>query len=146
MARWWAFVLALCSGVAQADDAPSAARGRQVFEGAAAVSARIAGQDFALPTEASRCVNCHGAARVGAASSPADAQRIGPPLTRSALTQPAGRRGGPPSRYDAASLCRLLRTGVDPAHVMILRAMPRYEIGDTDCQSLWLHLMALPNR
>lgn len=146
MVRWLALALALCGSAALADDAPSTARGRQVFEGDAAVSARIAGQDFALPTEASRCVNCHGAARVGAASSPADAQRIGPALTAATLGKPTHRRGGPPSRYDAASLCRLLRTGVDPAHVMILRTMPRYEISDNDCQSLWLRLTALPNR
>ena len=56
------------------------------------------------------------------------------------------RRGGPPSRYDAAGLCTLLRSGVDPAHVIILRTMPRYDINDADCQSLWLHLTAPPAR
>jgi hypothetical protein len=128
--------LALAQG-AFASDGASAARGRKLFEGEVALAARIVGQDFALPAEASRCVNCHGTT---ASSAPADPQRIGPSLTRAALTDAVRRRGGPPSRYDAASLCKLLRSGVDPAHVIILRTMPRYEISDADCRSLWQHL------
>lgn len=141
--RWLLFGAALLGGAALAAGEPNAARGRQVFEGQAAIDARITGQDFALPAEASRCVNCHGPAR---GASPAGAQRIGPLLTPATLTEAVPRRGGPPSRYDAASLCKLLRTGIDPAHVIIPRTMPRYEISDVDCQSLWLHLTASPSR
>ena len=61
-------------------------------------------------------------------------------MTRSTLTDAVRRRSGPPSRYDAGSLCTMLRTGVDPAHVIILRTMPRYDITDADCRALWLHL------
>ncbi len=142
-ARWSLLALLALATTALAD---SATRGRQLFEGEFALPARIAGQDFALPAQASRCVNCHGPARGDAASSAAGAQRIGPALTAATLTDTLRRRGGPPSRYDAASLCALLRSGVDPAYVIILRTMPRYEITDADCRSLWLHLIDSPAR
>lgn len=138
--RWSLLALLVLAATASADDGASAARGRQLFEGEVSVPARIVGQDFALPAEASRCVNCHGPVRGSAASSPGAAQRIGPALTPATLAEAMRRRGGPPSRYDAASLCTLLRSGVDPAHVIILRTMPRYEISDADCRSLWQHL------
>ncbi|NML16567.1 c-type cytochrome [Azohydromonas caseinilytica] len=111
--------------------APDRARGQRLFQGEEPLAARIAGQDFALPAGASRCGNCHG----GAA-----AQRIAPLLTTVSLTSATSRRGGPPSRYDAASFCRLLRSGVDPAHVIVPRTMPRYELSDADCADLWSHL------
>lgn len=138
---WRACVLALAAFAASPAGAATeagAVRGRQLFLGEAALSARIVGQDFALPLHASRCVNCHGPAAVaGGASSVLIAA---PQLSAATLTQALRRRGGPPSRYDAAALCTLLRSGVDPAHVMIQRTMPRYEISDADCRSLWLHL------
>jgi mono/diheme cytochrome c family protein len=149
--RAWPLALglvALFAGAAHADDAASAARGRQLFVGEAPLAARIVGQDFALAPEAGRCINCHGATagpagpRASAAGSPADL--AAPVLSAATLTATVRRRGGPPSRYDAAALCTLLRTGVDPAHVMILRTMPRYEINDADCRSLWLHLTTTP--
>jgi hypothetical protein len=129
-----AFLLGSAAGAADT------ARGRALFDGTAALPARVHGQDFALPAQASRCVNCHvvPAAPSAAASAVAVAA---PPLTAAALATPTRRRGGPLPRYDAASLCTLLRNGVDPAHVMIQRTMPRYEISDADCQALWLHLM-----
>jgi mono/diheme cytochrome c family protein len=142
-ARWSLLALLVLATMAWAD---SAARGRQLFDGEVALPARIAGQDFALPAQPSRCINCHGPARGDAASQAAGAQRIGPTLTAGTLTDAVRRRGGPPSRYEAASLCALLRTGVDPAHVIILRTMPRYEIADADCRSLWLHLTDPPAR
>lgn len=135
------WLLAWLAASACAADEPHAERGRQLFNGQALVPARIHGQDFALPADASRCINCHAPVRGGSAASSA-AQRLGPALTPALLTDAVRRRGGPPSRYDAASLCRLLRTGIDPAHVIILRTMPRYEITDADCRSLWLHLNA----
>ena len=137
---------AMLASAAAADDGASAARGQKLFQGELALPARIAGQDFALPAQASRCINCHAVSRSNAASAPADAQRIGPALTAAALTDAVRRRGGPPSRYDAASLCKLLRSGVDPAYVMILRTMPRYEVSEADCQSLWLHLATASTR
>jgi hypothetical protein len=145
--RWRSLLLLVLTTTALADSDASAVRGRQLFHGDIALPARIIGQDFALPSAASRCVNCHGPASGGSsAASPANAQRIGPPLNAAALTDAVRRRGGPPSRYDAGSLCTLLRSGVDPAHVVILRTMPRYDISDADCRALWLHLTDLPTR
>jgi len=138
---WRACVLALAAfteSPAGAADEASAKRGRQLFLGEAALSARIVGQDFALPPHASRCVNCHGSSAVAVGAS--SALLAAPTLSAATLAQAMRRRGGPPSRYDAVALCRLLRSGVDPAHVLIERTMPRYDISDTDCRSLWQHL------
>jgi hypothetical protein len=107
--------------------------GRAIFEGDQALDARIAGHESALPAQASRCVNCHGA--------PAGSEPVPLPLLAAAtLAEPVARRGGPPSRYDARSLCTLLRSGVDPAHVMVQRAMPRFDIDDLQCEALWQYL------
>lgn len=111
---------------------PDPARGQRLFEGREPLPARIAGQDFALPADAARCSNCHGA------QAP---QRIGPLLTADSMTDATSRRGGPPTRYEPASFCRLLRTGVDPAFVILPRSMPRYDLSEADCADLWAHLM-----
>jgi mono/diheme cytochrome c family protein len=132
----FALLAALGAATGALADEAAAARGRALFLGEAALEARVHGQDFALPAQASRCVNCHGPAAVTAGASAAAA----PGLSAATLTQPVRRRGGPPSRYDAAALCTLLRSGIDPAHVMIQRTMPRYQISDEDCRALWLHL------
>lgn len=115
-------------------------RGRKLFLGEMPLTARITGQDFALPAQASRCINCH-ATRAPSASASGATGPSGPLLDAASLSQPQRRRGGPPSRYDADTLCTLLRRGVDPAYVMIQRTMPRYEISDADCRALWQHLV-----
>lgn len=110
--------------------------GRELYSGVKPLAGRIVGHDMDLPAQASRCMNCHGdVSRPGYAS-------LAPALTRAALQTPTPRRGGPPSQYDAASFCKLLRNGVDPAHVMIPRTMPRYTITDPDCETLWAYLIA----
>jgi hypothetical protein len=111
---------------------PDWVRGQRFFEGQEALPARIAGQDFALPVQAGRCINCHGR------QAP---QRIGPLLTADSLTDATSRRGGPPTRYERSSFCRLLRTGVDPAFVILPRSMPRYDLSDADCADLWAYLV-----
>ncbi|MES1162053.1 MAG: hypothetical protein ABUL50_03210, partial [Rhizobacter sp.] len=73
-------------------------------------------------------------------SSPASSATFGPTLSSRFLLDARSRRGGPASRFDAASLCRLLRTGVDPASIIIARAMPLYELSDRDCAALWAFL------
>ena len=114
------------------------ARGHALFAGTAPLHGTISGHASALPPAGARCVNCHAA---GAAAVPASAAAsFGPLLTRPHLTELRPRRGGPPSRYDEATFCRLLRTGIDPAYVLITRSMPRYELPDADCRALWLHL------
>lgn len=121
--------------------AEALARGRALFAGTAPLRGTISGHASALPPAGARCVNCHSASAAGAAAVPASAlASFGPLLTRPHLTGLLPRRGGPPSRYDEATFCRLLRTGIDPAYVLITRSMPRYELPDADCQALWLHL------
>lgn len=105
------------------------AEGAELFDGRRPLVARIAGHDEALPAQASRCSNCH------AGTSP-----VGGELSATTLASARPRRGGPPSRYDAARLCRLLREGIDPAHVMVPREMPRYTIDDAACEAMWAHL------
>jgi hypothetical protein len=133
-------VALFCIGVTAQAGAEDAARGRQLFVGEAPLAARIVGQDFALPTQASRCINCHGPTAAPPGASGAVALPAAPVLSAATLGDAVRRRGGPPSRYDAAALCVLLRSGVDPAHVMIQRTMPRYDISDADCRALWRHL------
>lgn len=106
--------------------------GRALFHGEQGLPARVAGHDTPLPVAASRCINCHGAQAAG--SAPVTV------LSAATLAEPVARRGGPPSRYDARSLCTLLRRGVDPAHVMLPRAMPRFDIDDLQCEALWQYL------
>ena len=117
--------------------------GQRAFEGSTPLAARIEGHETALPPTATACANCHRPApqvATVAGSAPA-AAAFGPRLHRALLTEPVARRGGPPSRYDPASFCRLLRTGEDPAGVLLPRAMPRYELDDAACAQLWQHLL-----
>jgi hypothetical protein len=102
---------------------------------------RLAGHPDLLPVVATRCVNCHA---VDGSKRPPSAAAFGPALGPATLARALARRGGPPSRYDADSLCRLLREGVDPAWVVIDAAMPRYEIDAAQCQALWARLSHPP--
>jgi hypothetical protein len=133
----------------QARQRVAVAQGNQLFHGDAPLTGRIVGHEMVLPVGVSRCMNCHetrSAAISAAASAVANqvpgtagavAGRFGPALDRDTLTQMRARRGGPPSRYDVQALCTLLRTGVDPAQVMIPQTMPRYEIDAAGCEALW---------
>lgn len=112
-------------------------RGQALFAGDLPVVARIAGHDERLPSSASRCTNCHGFV---SPSTPATGATFGPSLSSRFLLEARSRRGGPASRFDAAGFCRLLRTGVDPASIIIARTMPLYEISDPDCVALWTYL------
>lgn len=119
------------------------ALGGRLFDGMSSqpqrrLAGRLAGHERLLPPEAARCVNCH----VAGPGSPG----FGPPLHAGTLAQPLARRGGPPSTYDAAALCRLLREGIDPAWVLISQAMPRYDATDAQCAALWAWLMHQPGR
>ena len=117
-------------------------RGRQLFAGEVPLEGRVSGHADPLPVQASRCINCHAdsAATQAAGARDSTTQSFGPRLDGVLLTQMHARRGGPPSRYDATALCRALRSGVDPAYVVIPRAMPRYTPSDADCEALWSYL------
>ena len=106
-------------------------RGYAIFHGEEALAGKIRGHDEGLPTEAVRCSNCH------EATGGRLTRVVAPHLDRSLLLGYSQRRGGPPSRYDAASFCKLLRTGTDPAFIMIAREMPVYDFDEAQCNSLW---------
>lgn len=127
--------LLLCgAGMAAPGDGELGAR---LFSGRAPLAAQLAGRDLALPVSASRCTNCH---RHDGPAPAASTAGFGPVLTAAALRTRQPRRGGPPSAYDEASFCRLLRTGIDPAHVLIDQRMPRYAATDAECAALWTYL------
>jgi hypothetical protein len=113
-------------------------KGFAFYHGYLTLPAQIAGQDFDLPVRASQCVNCHDAERVAR-----DRTLRLVPLNRGALTEPGLRRGGPQTVYTEASFCSLMRTGVDPASVLINRTMPRFALTDQNCNALWTYLMSL---
>lgn len=123
-------------------------RGKVVFFGNADLPGRLAGHATALPRFASRCMNCHQTLDAVPVS-PAEASRgllpvvsktFAAPLDRTWLSVPRSRHGGPPTAYDPASLCRLLRTGVDAGHVMVSTVMPRYDVSDAQCGDLHAYL------
>jgi len=114
-------------------------RGRELFHGELPLTARMVGHTDALPQEAVRCRNCHSHSKPPALGGDA-AQDFAPLLNARTLRSPSARRGGPPSTYEREALCRVLREGIDPAHVMIQQAMPRYSVSDADCEALWTYL------
>lgn len=137
---WWLAGALASDGLAQPSLPAGDARGAALWRGALPLEGRIAGHAQALPVAASRCINCHGADAVPSVAGQAGGG-VPPVLTAHHLRTPQPRRGGPPSRYDAAAFCALLRSGVDPAKVLLPRQMPRYAIDDADCRALWTHLV-----
>ncbi len=120
--------------------ATESSTGRTLFEGKQAIAARMPGHQQVLPPSAARCINCHRDAPDSRSirGTPALAPRI----TASLLTSSISRRRGPESKYEIDSFCELVRTGVDPAGVMIEQTMPRYEISNLQCSALWRYLSA----
>ena len=112
-----------------------ARRGSALYHGRHALKGKIRGHDEFLPADAVRCANCHEAARGGQLG-----RLTAPRLDRSLLVDSRQRRGGPPSQYNRQSFCKLLRTGVDPASILIARQMPIYEMDEDQCTSLWIFL------
>ena len=107
------------------------ARGEALFSGRRPVRGRIRGHEGDLPPEVVACRQCH-------LRSPGDGGAAAAPvLDRKLLLQPVQRRGAPPSVYDLQSFCKVLRTGIDPAYVLIDRIMPTYAMSDADCAALW---------
>lgn len=114
----------------------STQRGAALFNGKEPLNGRIRSHEETLPPEVVRCINCHGAKTSN------DLSRVAAPhLDKAWLLDFHQRRGGPPSRYDQPAFCKLLRTGVDPAHILIAREMPTYNVDDADCASLWSFIL-----
>ncbi len=118
---------------------PQRQAGQSIFEGRLPVAGRMPGHSQNLPAQAARCANCHQDRPRGSAGT-AGSKPLGPLLDAAWLTQPRSRRAGPPVRYDAPSFCEVLRTGVDPAGIMIDQSMPRFDLNDGQCNALWTHL------
>jgi hypothetical protein len=109
-------------------------RGYALYHGYLSVYGRVAGHDGDLPAFASRCANCHDAARSTAAP------RAIAPLTQASLAQSHSRRGGPETAFTETSFCSLLQDGIDPAYVMVERAMPHYKLSEASCHALWRYV------
>jgi len=128
-------------GEREAGGHSSAARGARLFDGTEPLAGTLSGHSAPLPGAATRCIQCH----AGPGKSTAAVSGFAPPLDRRQLREVFPRRGGPPVAYDSASFCRTLRTGVDPAHVTLPRAMPRFDADQGQCAALWDYLtQALP--
>lgn len=127
--------LSVLPAVATPPQVVARTHGEALWRGERPLVGQIAGHAQAMPAAALRCINCHGG---GPGAAPGGAPR----LDAATLTRPLARRGGPPSVYDEQAFCRLLRTGIDPAAVLLPREMPRYRIDDHDCAALWRHLVA----
>jgi hypothetical protein len=117
--------------------------GRQLFVGQKPLAAHLERDETAIPTEANRCSNCH-ISEALPDSELVRTQTFGAPLSAGKLKNQSRRRGGPPTRYNEDSFCRLLRTGIDPASILVQRAMPRYKINEADCRALWQYINSLP--
>ncbi|ALX16369.1 hypothetical protein P350_31610 [Burkholderia cepacia JBK9] len=126
-------VTAMSGGRAAAAD--DVTRGHALFGGEAPLHGRLSTHPDSLPPRVVRCANCH-----AAGAGPAVPNSLAPRLTPDGLTALRARRGGPPTRYDRDAFCALLRTGLDPAYVLINVAMPRYTLSERDCTALWRYL------
>jgi hypothetical protein len=115
----------------------SSSSGRALFFGETPLRGVILGHELPLPPETVVCANCHLEDRqpISGVSNSA------PRLNRARMTEFRRRRGGPPSQFTPATFCRLLRTGVDPAYILITHQMPRYTLEDAQCIDLWQYLI-----
>jgi hypothetical protein len=129
-------VQAAPAGACESPGSGSGAAGCRMFFGETPLRGTIVEQDRPLPPEVIVCANCH----LGDAPSISGGSGA-PLLSRSMLTELRPRRGGPPSQFSAVSFCRLLRTGVDSAYIVISRKMPRYVLDDEQCLELWQFLL-----
>jgi hypothetical protein len=113
-----------------------AIRGEKLFHGAEGLTARLAGHATLLPPALGACVNCHDGAILSVLE-----PRSAPSLSCAAMRQVRPRRGGPAVAYEKEAFCRTLRSGIDPNHVVLGRAMPRFEPDQGQCDALWAYLV-----
>lgn len=103
------------------------ALGAALHGGGAPLTGHLRGHAESLPAAVLPCTNCHDS-------------KAAPALSAQRLLIAVPRRGGPPSAFDRASFCTLLRTGVDAAGVVLPSAMPVYELDDDACSALWAYV------
>lgn len=113
---------------------PLREHGQRLYSGQLPLTAHIAGHSQPIAPALARCAGCHNA-RTSALE-----QDRAPRLTPAHLMSALSRRGGPHSAYDRASFCAVLRTGVDPAFVVVRKAMPRFTVTDVECEALWRYI------
>ena len=122
----------------RAGPARDAERGKRIFHGHDAVQGTVQQNGTALPALASKCINCH------SVHVPSGAWAGTPQyLTASTMSRKVSRRGGPAYFYDQPTFCHTVRTGVDPAGIVLESKMPRYKISDTQCADLWIFLSSI---
>lgn len=109
--------------------------GEDLYKGKEPLKGQIRGHEDFLPPSAVICANCHSAKSTSRLSS-----KPAPQLNRVWFTKMRQRHGGPPSTYNQAAFCKLLRTGTDPVFVLVDREMPIYDLDDRQCASLWNYL------
>ena len=129
-----AVAFACLAGIGSALSA-SPSLGWALFVGRVPLAGRVSSHPTALPPEVVRCSNCH-----SVDDGPEMPGTQAPRLTRAWLTELQPRRGGPPSNYSLQAFCTLLRTGADPAYVVISEQMPRYAVTDHQCTALWRYV------
>lgn len=123
------FLVAVKPAANGADSSQSTDLGYEIYSGQHALVAHLRDDNRILPDMAVRCINCHG--RTDNATS------FGPPLTSRYLLSDMHRRGGPSSRYNLSSFCRVLNVGVDPTGIVLKKVMPQYTLSDGECAALW---------
>ena len=127
-------------------DTPDVIRGAALFYGQTPLEGRLAGHQQPLPAVASRCANCHEGSSAAttptgrSAASDRSAWEVNARLDALSLQTMRTRRGGPPSSFNAASLCQVARTGIDPSSILVDTIMPRFTLSDDDCRDLWAFL------
>jgi hypothetical protein len=150
-----AHILLLFIGIEHAtanDNTTPEQRGAAIFYGEIDVPGHLDGHNLVLPTLATRCANCHEEINTTPSPTPNTTPNTTPnnttpsstpfahTLTSEHLQTPQTRRGGPPSVFNAQRLCTLLRTGIDPVHIVISTTMPRYHLTDAQCEDIWAFL------
>jgi len=130
-------LVASCSAMNQDETLQQShySQGENIFLGRESVAAKISGHQESLPPQVARCINCHAPAQ-----STSTLRESAPALSSAWLQQARARRGGPAFAYGKESFCMTLRSGVDPEHVILNRAMPRFDISNEQCLALWLYL------
>ncbi len=124
---------------AQAAEQHLIERGHRIFIGSESINARIDGHQDQLPAQVTKCINCH-----TPTPRPQKDDQFAPILNASWLMQARPRRGGPAFAFTRDSLCKTMRTGIDPEYVILNRTMPRFDISEQQCQALWAYLSVKP--
>jgi hypothetical protein len=88
------------------------------------------------------CATCHGRSGMGTF----EGTKVAPPVTPAYLDGERRLRSRPRPPYDAHTLARVIREGVDSAGNHLAPLMPRYRIGDEDMADLLAYLRHLSVR